>query len=191
MSAFALEAPAPPAKKRGYMAKAKRNDTNTPEAVLQLVRHVFGGRIDLDPCGNPASITQARREIWLTKYSGAASTEKLGRCIDYGSGLVAPWAGTVFVNPPFDHIAKWSRKCAGEHAQRQAEVLLLSPARTDTRWFHGVIAPTASAFCLWRGRLVFLGEKAGCPFPLMFAYWGPHADRFRAAFSPHGLVLPP
>jgi hypothetical protein len=172
--------------RRGYMAKAKRSDTNTPPSVLLLVHHVFGGAVDLDPCSNPASIVAAKREVMLTRYEGL-EPERLKRVV-FGSGLVVPWEGSAYVNPPFDHLDRWARKCAGEHEARGAEVLLLCPARTDVLWFHAH-APSSSAFCLWKGRITFLGEKHGCPFSPMFMYWGPHVARFREAFGAHGLVL--
>jgi len=183
---------APAEKKRGYMAKSKRSDTNTPPLVLELVRGVMD-EIDIDPCSNPGSITGARKEFWLQQYQEAylALSEERKNRVFVGNGLRAVWGGRAYVNPPFDHLTRWVRKCAGEHEVRGSEIVLLSPARTDVRWFHEVVVPTATAVCLWKGRFTFLGEEYGCPFPPMFTYWGPHVRRFRETFGPHGLIFRP
>jgi hypothetical protein len=78
-----------------------------------------------------------------------------------------------------------------------AEVSLArAPARVDTRWWHAHV-PTASAVCLWRGRLSFLPPPGVDPkgfsavFPTSFVYWGPNVQRFREAFGPKGMVFRP
>lgn len=187
---FELESPAPAKRRGGYMAKAKRSDTNTPPEILAMARAVFGGPISLDPCSNPKSAVGAEHEVMLTTYEAAEVPLERRHRVTYGSGLTLPWSGSVFVNPPFDHLAKWAQKCAGEHELRGAEVLLLGPARTDTVWFHSLI-PSCSAWCLWKGRIRFLGEEDQCPFPLCFVYWGPNVECFERVFGARGLVSIP
>lgn len=91
-------------------------------------------------------------------------------------GLSRSWAGeTVFCNPPYGrNICEWVEKCAkeGEHAK----VVLLIPARTDTRYFHDHIynKPNVRVEFL-RGRLKFEQEGVAlnsAPFPSMLVYWG-------------------
>jgi len=69
---------------------ADRNDWCTPEWLTMLLPHV-----DLDPCSNAYSTVRALR------------TYRLDRGED---GLRDRWAGSVFVNPPYDDILPWVRK---------------------------------------------------------------------------------
>lgn len=51
-------------------------------------------------------------------------------------GLSQPWRGTVWCNPPYGRqIGRWVEKAA-ESTAAGATVVMLLPARTDTRWFH-------------------------------------------------------
>ena len=53
-------------------------------------------------------------------------------------GLTQDWSGeTVFCNPPYGReLPKWVAKAATEAGKPDTLVVLLVPARTDTRWFH-------------------------------------------------------
>jgi site-specific DNA-methyltransferase (adenine-specific) len=69
------------------------------------------------------------------------------------------------MNPPYGReIGKWVRK-AYETAQagRQAVVVCLLPARTDTAWWHDYAMKGEIRFL--RGRLKFGGSKNSAPFP--------------------------
>jgi DNA N-6-adenine-methyltransferase (Dam) len=156
---------------RGYMLRSARGDWRTPPEIVALVRDVFGGTIDLDPC-SPAVPEQM---IAATNYSGG--------------GLDPGWTGRVYVNPPFGALADWTAKAARE-ARQGAEIVFLLPARTDTAYWHEHVA-TAQAVCFLRGRLRFVGAPAACPFPTALAYWGPRPWEFHRVFSPRGMVVVP
>lgn len=83
-------------------------------------------------------------------------------------GLTQNWGGRrVFCNPPYGReIAKWVKKCYEESRQCEVVVMLL-PARTDTRWFHSYIYGKAREIRFIRGRLHFNESKQGAPFPSM------------------------
>jgi hypothetical protein len=157
-----------------YIPQAQREDWRTPPEVVTLVAQVFGGQIDLDPCASVEGLPLAA-ENWSVE---------LGH-----DGLTKPWAGTVYVNPPFGTLRAWAEKCAAE-AATGAEVILLMPARTDTRAWHQHVS-TASAVVLWRGRLTFVGAPSVAPFPVALVYWGPRIQRFREVFGAHGMVFRP
>ena len=78
----------------GYIAKAARTDWLTPGEVVDVVEEAFGGRVDLDPCGNKHSLVGARHQYLLP----------------HKDGLHSPWMGKVFVNPPFDNVGDWLEK---------------------------------------------------------------------------------
>lgn len=81
-------------------------------------------------------------------------------------GLSQPWTGRVWCNPPYGRqIGKWVRRALFASAAG-ATVVMLLPARTDTKWFHEYIDHKAEIRFI-RGRLKFGGAKNGAPFPSM------------------------
>lgn len=89
----------------------------------------------------------------------------LGGDKDGRSTLFCSWAGKrVFCNPPYGgEIPKFLARA------HEAEVaVFLVPARTDTRWFHEIVLPTAREIRFIRGRLrSHKDDKTRWPFPVM------------------------
>ncbi len=138
----------------------------TPPDLAQEIAAFFGG-IDLDPCADPGHHIPALRH----------ETE---------NGLGITWRGRVFVNPPYGKgLQHWVDKALSDPVD---EVILLLPARVDTRWFQPIWQHT---ICFFRGRLVFKNPlcNANAPFPCVLVYRGPRGDAFRAAFSHRGHVV--
>jgi site-specific DNA-methyltransferase (adenine-specific) len=103
---------------------------------------------NLDPCCFPHS---ARCDRYWTPQE---------------DGLVQPWRGRVYCNPPYGRqIARWFVKGRHEIAIGNAEVVVyLVPSRTDTRWWHDhAMHATEQRFV--RGRLKFGGSTKDAPFP--------------------------
>lgn len=74
---------------------------------------------------------------------------------------------TVFCNPPYGKaISDWVRKCYEESKKPNTKVVMLIPARTDTKYFHEYIYHKAEIRFI-RGRLHFNDAKQGAPFPSM------------------------
>ena len=70
----------------------------------------------------------------------------------------------VWCNPPYGReIGRWVQK--GYEEAENAVVVMLLPARTDTRWFHDYCMKGKITFL--RGRLKFGGSKNAAPFPSM------------------------
>lgn len=84
-------------------------------------------------------------------------------------GLHQPWDGVVWCNPPYGReIGKWVFTAAVASGVRGATVVMLLPARTDTRWFHEYIYQKDRVEIRFiRGRLKFGGSKNSAPFPSM------------------------
>lgn len=78
-------------------------------------------------------------------------------------GLIGSWGSPAFVNPPFKTIAKWVQKAWEQHQQNKTVVLLI-PARTDTRWWHDYCMK-AKEIRFIKGRLKYEGAKFNAPFP--------------------------
>lgn len=110
----------------------------TPRYVLDPVRVVLGGRIELDPCTTPENPVGADRFHALPE-----------------DGAARPWsAASIFCNPPYGEArVRWVRRCAQAGAAG-AQVVLLIPAHTDTRIWHEAMA-TASSLLFIKGRVKF------------------------------------
>jgi phage N-6-adenine-methyltransferase len=79
-------------------------------------------------------------------------------------GLKQPWRGRCWCNPPYGKtIGLWVRK-AWESSVEGATVVMLLPARVDTRWWHDYIKPYAE-FEFLRGRLKYENTASPSPFP--------------------------
>ena len=105
------------------------------------------------------------------------ATQANGQCRQFISrgedGLARDWGTeTVFCNPPYGRaVSIWVRKCH-EAAQAGATVVLLIPARTDTRYFHEWIYGKAELRFV-RGRLKFGDGRQSAPFPSLVAIFRP------------------
>lgn len=81
-------------------------------------------------------------------------------------GLAMPWKGIIWCNPPYGRtIGKWVQKAYETFAWGGTVVMLL-PARTDTKWFHEYIYNKAEIRFI-KGRLKFGNSKNAAPFPSM------------------------
>lgn len=78
-------------------------------------------------------------------------------------GLKQEWKGVCWCNPPYGReIGKWVEKAVNSFAT----VVMLLPARTDTRWFHDFCLPYSKIEFI-KGRLKFGKAKNSAPFPSM------------------------
>lgn len=81
-------------------------------------------------------------------------------------GLKQEWTGVCWCNPPYGReIGKWVEK-AYIASTWGATVVMLLPARTDTKWFHEYIYNKAEIRFI-KGRLKFGNSKTAAPFPSM------------------------
>lgn len=83
-------------------------------------------------------------------------------------GLIRPWVGTIWCNPPYGRkIGEWVRRALFASVAGNTVVMLL-PARTDTKWFHDYIYKRDNVEIRFiKGRLKFGGCKNSAPFPSM------------------------
>lgn len=84
-------------------------------------------------------------------------------------GLNQNWGGeTVFCNPPYGRAIKdWVKKCYEESKKPNTTVVMLIPARTDTKYFHDYIYNKVKEIRFIKGRLKFGNAKNSAPFPSM------------------------
>lgn len=158
---------APNAKRRaperaywGQGQKAQRDVRFTPPDFLAAIVSIFG-EIDLDPCGHKDSPVSAKRRLLLERGD---------------DGLVDDWSGSfAFVNPPFSNILTWMKRAHQQWAAGHVKtVALLSPVRTDSKWFHDVLVNDAAIYLL-EGHLRFVlpaGGAQNTPYSLMLVLLG-------------------
>ena len=149
----------------------------TPTSVLDVVMQV--GPIALDPCSNEHSLVVSPHKF------------------DY-EGLTNSWfekcqnQGLAFVNPPYNNVKAFVKKCVLE-GLGGTEIILLVAARMDTKWSHACL-DSADAMCFWEGRIKFGNpppESAGnAPsIPSVFYYWGQNRRLFMNRFMHYGFCV--
>jgi phage N-6-adenine-methyltransferase len=91
-------------------------------------------------------------------------------------GLLQPWEGRCWMNPPYGKtIGQWVKK-AVESAQAGATGVALLPVRTDSRWWQDWAGPFGEVEFI-RGRVRF-GDGPHCaPFPSAVVVFKPGATR--------------
>ena len=86
-------------------------------------------------------------------------------------GLTKNWGGyRLFINPPYSNISAWVKKAYYESFKPNTLIVLLIPARTDTKYFQEYIYHRAEVRFI-KGRLHFNNSKTGAPFPSMLVIY--------------------
>lgn len=91
------------------------------------------------------------------------------KCAEYFTaeqdGLLMPWSGSVWCNPPYTNLIQWVKKAYEEtQAGRCIQAVLLLPAHTSTAWFHDYGLPHAEIYWI-RGKRKFGGTGKSAIMP--------------------------
>ena len=158
------------------MFSSNTGDWYTPPEIVEAVRDLFDGRIDLDPCSNSHEAPNVPALVHFTRED---------------DGLSRPWSGRVYLNPPYGKgIGPWIEKVREEHeAGRVTAAVVLVKAATDTRWFR--VLSERYPRCEVAGRLKFSGCKNPAPFPSVLFYLGDEVQRFADVFGRFGVLVAP
>ena len=124
----------------------------TPKELFKQLNAEFS--FTLDPC---CTVENAKCDKYYTKED---------------DGLSKSWSNeVVFMNPPYGReIGKWVKKGFEEWDKENTTVVMLLPARTDTRWFHDYIYNKAEVRFI-KGRLKFNDCPNPAPFPSMIVVY--------------------
>jgi len=130
------------------MFSSKTSEWETPQQLFNELNAEF--HFTCDVCASPQN---AKCRTYFTKEE---------------NGLVQLWEGVCWCNPPYGRgIADWIKK-ALRHTVQGVIIVMLLPARTDTRWFHDFIYKSIhTEIRFLRGRLKFGGSRNCAPFPSM------------------------
>ena len=159
-----------------YKKFSERFDTDiwgTPKWVLDLASSVMGD-IDLDPCTQSSNPTQATR--FFTEQD---------------NGLIQPWCGRVWMNPPYNKPLPWIQRLV-EFYQSGEVVSAIALVKSGQLNNHGtgeLIHKSAAAKGDWKGRLKFDSLREGRTtkppdFDVRLIYWGSEPDLFKTVFEP-------
>ena len=158
-----------------------RHEWYTPAEYLEAARYVMGD-IDLDP----ASCAIAQETVKAARFY---SKEQ--------DGLAQPWAGRVWMNPPFESelIRPFVAKLLSEYRAGAVEqAIILTDNATDTSWFHD-LSVEALGFCFTKGRIKLRSPLTDSQAPQrgqVFTYLGRSQagfNRFKERFADIGLVV--
>ena len=134
------------------MFSSKTDEWSTPQDLFDKLNEEF--HFDLDVCANESNHKCA---LYYDRKQ---------------DGLKMPWTDhVVWCNPPYGReIGKWVKKAYFENMAHGTTIVMLLPARTDTRWFHNYVLWKAHVRFI-QGRLKFGGSKNSASFPSMIAVY--------------------
>lgn len=132
--------------------EAQRGDVGsdacfTPLDIIEGVTLALGGHIGTDPCWHPDSHVPDER----IRYDGR----------DRGDGLILPYEGPLWINPPYSDPLPWARRFAN-HAEAENRCIALVKCDPSTEWWGVMTGLRASVVIgLVNSRIRFDGSFAG------------------------------
>jgi len=157
---------------------SESNEWYTPKPYVDAARELMRG-IDVDPASNEF----ANRIVQATTYYDILS-----------NGLDKPWAGHVWLNPPYGRDAVsnqelWSRRLIEQFdAGITTEAILLVNAVTDRKWFQPL---WQFPICFTDHRIRFYNTEIEGGQPThgnALVYLGNQQERFMDIFEPFGVI---
>ena len=129
------------------MFSSKTGEWATPQEFFDKLNWRFGP-FDLDPCAGP---TNTKCANFFTEAE---------------DGLSKSWIGfTSFINPPYGRgIDKWIKKAYQDSRNEETRIVMLIPARTDTKYWHDYVMKADEVYFV-KGRLKFGDSENAAPFP--------------------------
>ena len=133
---------------------------------------LFSSKTDL--WSTPQSLFDELNEKYHFTLDVCALPEN-AKCAQYFTpeqdGLKQSWRHHVcWCNPPYGRaISSWVEKAYRE-SMNDTPIVMLLPARTDTKWFHDYILGKARIDFI-RGRLTFGDATNPAPFPSMLVFY--------------------
>jgi len=123
----------------------------TPPHIFKALNITF----DLDPCAPPGGVP------WIPATNHFSEMD---------DGLLQPWDGRIWLNPPYSNPRSWVKRLA-----KHGNGIALLPADTATSLWHDHIV-FADALCFIRGRLYYVRRnfttENNARFPSVLVGWG-------------------
>lgn len=150
---------------------------HTPPKFIEAAREVMGS-IDLDPATSEIGNRIIQAKTIYTKEN---------------SGLVHPWSGNIWMNPPYNNslVDDFTKKLVNELPNINQACVLVNNA-TETKWFQNIMSK-CDMICFVKSRIKFLdvnGEATGSSLQgQVIMYFGKNLDTFYKTFKEFGLCL--
>lgn len=150
-----------------------KNDWETPAVVFDPLNKEF--EFVLDVC---ADANNTKCELYLTEETDALS-------VDWHAYLksIGKPDGFVWCNPPYNDMVGWADKVR-EEATKGVNIVTLTPARTNTRWFKNLyLSDTPLVYvpvCQLRfmqPKITFVGASNNAPFPSCLGVFSEQVER--------------
>lgn len=129
------------------MFSSKSNDWATPQSFFDKLDRIYG-------------------PFTLDAAASADNYKVANHYTEADNALSQDWSGNrVFLNPPYGRNLKdWVKKAYEEGQKNDTTVVMLIPARTDTKYWHDYVM-WADEIRFVRGRIKFGDETNSAPFP--------------------------
>ncbi len=140
--------------------RTSKQDYSCPWPFIDAVEHHFG-KLEWD-------LAASEDNCVVRNAAGARSRQFFSEEED---SLAQNWSaigGLQFLNPPFDNITAFAKKCA-EEASPRSPILLLTPASVGANWFWEHVRPNAVVYAT--DRIQFVGAPHVYPKDLMISHF--------------------
>ncbi len=150
---------------------------HTPPKFIEAAREVMGS-IDLDPASSEYGNQVIRAKKIYTKDN---------------SGLVHPWYGNIWMNPPYNNslVNDFTKKLVDELPNISQACVLVNNA-TETKWLQNIMKH-CNMVCFVKGRIKFIdvnGNATGSSLQgQIIMYFGENTEKFYNKFKEFGLCF--
>jgi len=98
-------------------------------------------------------------------------------------GLLQPWYGTVWLNPPFSAKTKWYKRLVNQYWNGDVKrAVALCTVDPSAQWFHNWFS-TADVLCFLEGRDWYVGNGGSPSFSTQVGVWNPTEESIEVCKS--------
>jgi hypothetical protein len=143
-----------------------------------------------------------KRELWqpIAERIGGFDLDPAAGCeptpiaderyTESDDGLIQPWYGTVWLNPPFSSKTEWYKRLVDQYKNGDVNrAVALATVDPSANWFHSWFS-TADVICFLDGRDWYLGKGDSPTFSTQIGVWNP-TDELMPWLQRKGTVVEP
>ncbi len=155
----------------------------TPNAILNVPRALWGGRIAYDPCqGHPGHVLTSKGRAlaksgllspcWDQYPELAVPVESQVNAVSWTDtrGLVDPWPDHTFANSPYDKLVDW----LAWSLEQPSDHIMLAPIRPHRVWWREWARESEVVYL---NPVTFVGHDQSFPAPVCLARRNPEPYR--------------
>jgi hypothetical protein len=160
-------------------AEKDRDRYCTPPLVKRRLLRQWREGADLDPCHDPTGLQMGRRGYDIRRGQ---------------DGLVLPWRGRVWLNPPYSNPGPWLKLAALYRRYRIAEVTAIVNVQSGSNYWRDYVWGAATAICFLHGRVAFMYDgipEHGNRYDQAVLYYGDNVAEFYRAWGDMGAIVRP